>query len=225
MGPPLRRPHGRNGFGLHFLGVAAPHPIPGIPPLQKGVLLSAQLRTLPDPSCDACHSNFFPLGYALENFDPLGRWRTEAEDEAIDASGDVGGRNGVYGAGRAAQCLARTPGRLPDNDHRETFRVRLGRQGRDLSGRRPRSACQPFGRCSGKRTVKTTRGRRFSQGSFNTRRGYFFFGGYCSNAFFTISSRLACTSAGLALSSTAVVRQTRVRAEVSCKLITSVPSG
>ncbi len=71
---------------LHFLGVAAPHPIPGIPPLQKGVLLSAQLRTLPDPSCTACHSNFFPMGYALENFDPLGRWRTEAENEEIDAS-------------------------------------------------------------------------------------------------------------------------------------------
>jgi hypothetical protein len=72
---------------MHFLGVPAPHPIPGIPPLQKGVLLSAQLRTLPDPSCNACHSNFFPMGYALENFDPLGRWRTEAEDQEIDASG------------------------------------------------------------------------------------------------------------------------------------------
>ncbi len=74
---------------LHFLGVSAPHPIPGIPPLQKGVLLSAQLRTLPDPSCTACHSNFFPMGYALENFDPLGRWRTEAENEPIDASGTL----------------------------------------------------------------------------------------------------------------------------------------
>jgi hypothetical protein len=77
---------------MHFLGVSAPHPIPGIPPLQKGVLLSAQLRTLPDPSCNACHSNFFPMGYALENFDPLGRWRTEAEDREngeIDASGTL----------------------------------------------------------------------------------------------------------------------------------------
>jgi hypothetical protein len=74
---------------MHFLGVTAPHPIPGIPPLQKGILLSAQLRTLPDPSCTACHSNFFPLGYALENFDPLGRWRMEAESEPIDTSGTL----------------------------------------------------------------------------------------------------------------------------------------
>jgi hypothetical protein len=73
----------------HFLGVASPHPVPNIPPLEKGVLLSAQLRTLPDPSCNACHSNFFPMGYALENFDMLGRWRTEAEDQEIDASGTL----------------------------------------------------------------------------------------------------------------------------------------
>jgi hypothetical protein len=73
----------------HFLGVSVPHPIPNIPPLQKGILLSAQLRTLPDPSCTACHSNFFPMGYALENFDPLGRWRTEADKEPIDVSGTL----------------------------------------------------------------------------------------------------------------------------------------
>jgi hypothetical protein len=76
---------------MHFLGVSVPHPIPNIPPLQKGILLSAQLRTLPDPSCTACHSNFFPLGYALENFDPLGRWRTEAESESGNASIDASG--------------------------------------------------------------------------------------------------------------------------------------
>jgi Protein of unknown function (DUF1592)/Protein of unknown function (DUF1588)/Protein of unknown function (DUF1585) len=73
----------------HFLGVPAPNPIPGIGPLQKGILLSAQLRTLPDPSCNFCHSNFFPMGFALENFDELGRWRTEANDQEIDVSGTL----------------------------------------------------------------------------------------------------------------------------------------
>jgi Protein of unknown function (DUF1592)/Protein of unknown function (DUF1588)/Protein of unknown function (DUF1585)/Planctomycete cytochrome C len=72
---------------IHFLGVPMRNPLPGLPPLLKGVLLSAQLRTLPDPTCDACHQNFLPLGYALENFDPLGRWRAEAENEPVDVSG------------------------------------------------------------------------------------------------------------------------------------------
>lgn len=70
----------------HFLDIQMRDPLPDPTPLQKGILLSAQLRALPDPTCNACHSNFFPLGYALENFDPLGRWRTEAEHQPIDVS-------------------------------------------------------------------------------------------------------------------------------------------
>ena len=34
-----------------------------------------------------CHQNFFPLGYALENFDPIGRWRTHDQAGPVDASG------------------------------------------------------------------------------------------------------------------------------------------
>jgi hypothetical protein len=74
---------------IHFLGIPMRHPLPNLPQLQKGILLSAQLRELQDPSCTSCHSNFFPIGYALENFDPLGRWRTEADDEPIDVSGTL----------------------------------------------------------------------------------------------------------------------------------------
>jgi hypothetical protein len=34
-----------------------------------------------------CHRNFFPLGYALEHFDPVGRWRTHDQAGPVDASG------------------------------------------------------------------------------------------------------------------------------------------
>jgi hypothetical protein len=41
-----------------------------------------------NPVCANCHAPMDPLGFALENFDPMGRWRTTAEgDSAIDASG------------------------------------------------------------------------------------------------------------------------------------------
>ena len=89
----------------HFFGVPVPHPIPNIPPLQKGVLLSAQLRTLPDPSCTQCHSNFFPLGFALENFDPLGRWRTEADNESIDTSATLSDGTEVTGPAELRRVL------------------------------------------------------------------------------------------------------------------------
>jgi hypothetical protein len=44
-----------------------------------------------DPNCAACHARLDPLGFALENFDPLGRWRTEVSGEAVDASGELPG--------------------------------------------------------------------------------------------------------------------------------------
>ena len=75
----------------HYLDIPMRNPVPGLPPLLKDVLLSEQLRTLPDPTCDACHSNFLPLGYALENFDPLGRWRAEANNDAQNEPIDVSG--------------------------------------------------------------------------------------------------------------------------------------
>jgi mono/diheme cytochrome c family protein len=41
-----------------------------------------------NPACAGCHSRMDPLGFALENFDAVGRWRTIAESgEKIDASG------------------------------------------------------------------------------------------------------------------------------------------
>jgi hypothetical protein len=41
-----------------------------------------------NPTCASCHGSIDPLGFALENFDPMGRWRTTAEgNSVIDASG------------------------------------------------------------------------------------------------------------------------------------------
>jgi len=42
-----------------------------------------------DPNCAACHNRMDPLGFALENFDPVGRWRTKIGEEAVDASGKL----------------------------------------------------------------------------------------------------------------------------------------
>jgi hypothetical protein len=40
-----------------------------------------------NPTCAVCHSQMDPLGFALENFDAIGTWRTVSEDRSpIDAS-------------------------------------------------------------------------------------------------------------------------------------------
>jgi Protein of unknown function (DUF1592)/Protein of unknown function (DUF1588)/Protein of unknown function (DUF1587)/Protein of unknown function (DUF1585)/Protein of unknown function (DUF1595) len=40
-----------------------------------------------NPACASCHAPMDPLGFALENFDPLGRWRSVEAGKPVDASG------------------------------------------------------------------------------------------------------------------------------------------
>ena len=43
-----------------------------------------------DAACINCHTRMDPLGFALENFDPIGRWREQYRDgQPIDASGQL----------------------------------------------------------------------------------------------------------------------------------------
>lgn len=51
------------------------------------------LQTSPD-SCQACHTRINGLGFALENFDAVGRYRSSERDKPIDASGSYITRSG-----------------------------------------------------------------------------------------------------------------------------------
>lgn len=70
----------------HFLGVPTPTPFPNAQPVSPDLPITPQTRRLPANPCMNCHRNFFPLGYALENFDPIGRWRTQDQAGPVDAS-------------------------------------------------------------------------------------------------------------------------------------------
>jgi len=74
-----------------FLGVNPPTPLPNIPPkdfpFEKHSPLVKQSRGFPATPCVTCHQSFFPLSYGLENFDVLGRWRSDYGSDPIDASG------------------------------------------------------------------------------------------------------------------------------------------
>jgi hypothetical protein len=41
------------------------------------------------PACASCHNIFDPNGFALENYDPIGRYRTMDKGKQIDASGSI----------------------------------------------------------------------------------------------------------------------------------------
>ena len=80
----------------NLLGAPPPPPPPEVPELSEneGEEQAATMRERmaahrASPACAACHATIDPLGFALENFDAVGRWRSnEGESEApIDASG------------------------------------------------------------------------------------------------------------------------------------------
>ena len=66
-------------------------------------------RTLPAEPCVNCHRNFFPLGYALENFDPLGRWRTDDQAGPVDTSGAFVDGTPTNGVVELRQALLQYP--------------------------------------------------------------------------------------------------------------------
>jgi hypothetical protein len=42
-----------------------------------------------NPTCASCHDHIDPIGFGLENFDMLGRWRTEESGQPVDAKGEL----------------------------------------------------------------------------------------------------------------------------------------
>jgi hypothetical protein len=41
------------------------------------------------PECASCHAKMDPLGFGLENFDPIGRWRTQDDGRPVDSLGQL----------------------------------------------------------------------------------------------------------------------------------------
>ncbi|MFP5380106.1 MAG: DUF1592 domain-containing protein, partial [Vicinamibacteria bacterium] len=81
-----------------LLGSPPPPPPPNVPELEEttasagGRLLSVRERMeehRANPACNSCHRVIDPLGLALENFDPTGRWRLRDGDAPVDARGDL----------------------------------------------------------------------------------------------------------------------------------------
>jgi len=62
-----------------------------------------------DPVCAGCHVNMDPPGFALENFDAVGRWRDTDGAQPIDASGGLPGGVEAKGAVGLREAIARRP--------------------------------------------------------------------------------------------------------------------
>jgi mono/diheme cytochrome c family protein len=85
----------RGKWVLENLLSAAPPPPPADVPSLKTETAPGKPLTLRDamiqhraaPTCAGCHARMDPIGFAMENFDAVGRWRERDGEHAIDATG------------------------------------------------------------------------------------------------------------------------------------------
>ena len=82
----------------NVFGAPPPPPLPNVPALEENeVAANLPMRERlaahrANPVCANCHRTIDPVGFALENFDALGRWRDHEGDTAsIDVSGGLPG--------------------------------------------------------------------------------------------------------------------------------------
>ena len=79
----------------NILGSEIPPPPPDVPALDEsavGTLMSLRQQMekhRADPMCSSCHSKMDPLGFGLENYNAIGKWRTEDGKFPVDASGTL----------------------------------------------------------------------------------------------------------------------------------------
>ena len=94
----------------NLLATPPPPAPPGVPELkEKGELVGTLRQRLEqhraDPACASCHKLMDPLGFALENFDAVGQWRTQDGGQRIDPSGELPDGATIKGVTQLRQAL------------------------------------------------------------------------------------------------------------------------
>lgn len=99
----------------NILGSPAPPPPENVPALDDTTVAAANQtvrerlnRHREDPACASCHNLMDPVGFSLEQFDAVGRWRTREAGRPVDAAGALpDGSEFVGVAGLEAAILMR----------------------------------------------------------------------------------------------------------------------
>ncbi len=98
-----------------ILGTPPPPPPPNVPQIEEGEAASktASLRQRLElhrskPDCMVCHQKMDPLGFALENFDGIGVWRSQDGPHPIDNAAELPGGRKIEGAAGLKSVVAQS---------------------------------------------------------------------------------------------------------------------
>ena len=117
-----------------ILGAHVPPPPPNVPALPEddhntaGLTFRQQLEVhRENAECAGCHSKMDPLGFGLENYDPIGRWRATQAEQPIDASGVLPTGETFNGPGELKAILLNQKDAFANNFTRKMLGYALGR--------------------------------------------------------------------------------------------------
>jgi hypothetical protein len=119
----------------NIVGAPVPTPPPNVPDLAEQEGTKNHPRTLRErmelhttrPFCAGCHKIMDPVGFALENFDAIGRWRTEEHGIAIDASARLVDGTELNGAVDLRNALLKYSDRFVQTTTEKLMTYALGR--------------------------------------------------------------------------------------------------
>lgn len=129
----------RGAFILEsLLGTPPAAPPPEVPALKENEENTTQFRTVrelmaahsTDPNCFSCHGVMDPLGFALENFDAVGAWRSRdrfAGMEPLDTSGKLPDGTSIGGPDDLREALLRRPDQFVQTFTERLLTYALGR--------------------------------------------------------------------------------------------------
>jgi hypothetical protein len=96
----------------NMLGTPPPPPPPDVPELKNdghpetGTLRQQMEQHRANPACASCHARMDPIGFGLETFDGIGKFREKDGDAPVDASGQLVTGETFKGPTELAQILA-----------------------------------------------------------------------------------------------------------------------
>jgi mono/diheme cytochrome c family protein len=104
----------------NLLAAPPPPPPPNVPSLKTEAsgsgeelsLREAMVQHRANPACASCHARMDPIGFAMENFDAVGKWRDQDAGKPIDVSNSLPEGTVVNGVQGVRDLILRDPERF-----------------------------------------------------------------------------------------------------------------
>jgi hypothetical protein len=119
----------------NILGTPPPPPPPNVPPLKEASAHADKPQTMRDrmaahravQPCAGCHRLMDPVGFSLENYDAIGRWRTSEDGASVDAGGGLPDGSNFAGVDGLKQAILSKPELFVSTTTEKLMTYALGR--------------------------------------------------------------------------------------------------